>query len=87
MSFLKAFGVQKYIIKNALTGLSGLGNDILRHTPVYFLMSCSPAEPISAFTGNGKSKPISGLRKQCQLILGLTTKKCQLFSGRYRIKK
>src|SRR5580693_9427047 len=84
MSFLKALRVQKYI-KNQAKLMTRLDNDILRHTPVYFLVSCSPAELTSAFTGtckNKKSKAYSGLSLICKLKTGLITKNCQLFSGR-----
>jgi len=84
MKFSKVMGVQKYI-KNQARLMTRLDNDILRHTPVYFLMSCSPAEPTSAFTGNyknRKSKAYSGLSLICKPKTGLITENCQLFSGR-----
>ncbi|MFY7900605.1 MAG: hypothetical protein ACOVNY_10510 [Chitinophagaceae bacterium] len=31
-----------------------------------------------------KSKPIEGLKRKCKPVVGLTTKKCQLISGRGR---
>src|SRR5580693_1625853 len=82
MSFLKALGVLKYIIRKPRS-IAGR-DDILRHTPVYFLVSCSPAEPTSAFTGtckNKKSKSYPGLSFNCKFVHGLIIKNCQLFSG------
>jgi hypothetical protein len=36
----------------------GLNNDILRHTPIYFMAGCTSAEPASAFIGNAKIKMV-----------------------------
>jgi hypothetical protein len=88
MSFFKALGVLKYImIKPRIPIAIGTAghDDLLCHTPVYFLMSCSPAELTSAFTGtckNKKSKAYSGLSLNCKFVHGLINKNCQLFSGR-----
>ena len=90
MSFFKALGVLKYMEKQAPKHCYGADNDILRHTPVYFLVSCSPAELTSAFTDtckNKKSKAYSGLSLICKLKTGLITKNCQLFSGRDNAKE
>jgi len=50
-------GVPKYFIKKP-SCYTWLYNEILRHTPVYFLAGCSSAEPASALTGNANVKHI-----------------------------
>lgn len=53
-----------------------------------FLISCSPAELISALVGKNKSKPILGLNKKCKFVSGLSvklSKNCKLFSGRVNL--
>jgi len=44
-----------YVInKKSQAVILGFNNDILRHTPAYFLVGCTSAEPTSAFTGDAK---------------------------------
>src|SRR5690606_32204025 len=53
-----------------------------------FLISCSPAELISASVGKSKCKAILGLNKKCKFVSGLSvklSKNCKLFSGRVSI--
>lgn len=40
----------------------GLINDILRHTPIYFLVSCSSALLTSAFIGNTNLKTVKRIK-------------------------